>query len=96
MVSPQKLPDAASFDKEDLDNLSALSPLLAALIYRLKLMSVLSGKLGSLDERVATATDTFLSQDVVQLRISPDLQVVCVSFPYRIILLKRAHKHVYA
>ncbi|KNE68342.1 hypothetical protein AMAG_19795 [Allomyces macrogynus ATCC 38327] len=70
-----KSPDYQYFIKQDLDNLVALSPLIAVLIYRAQRTHAINSEMLALRKQVDRALDTLAAQDAVAFRVTKDLWI---------------------
>ncbi|KNE69552.1 hypothetical protein AMAG_14113 [Allomyces macrogynus ATCC 38327] len=80
VISAQnKVPDYQYFIKQDLDNLVALSPLIAVLIYRAQRTHATNSEMLALRKQADRALDTLAAQDAVAFRVTKDLWIVRTS-----------------
>ncbi|KAJ3365540.1 hypothetical protein GGF31_008505 [Allomyces arbusculus] len=76
VISTQnKVPDYQYFIKQDLDNLVALSPLIAVLIYRAQRTHATNLEMLALRKQADRALDTLAAQDAVAFRVTKDLWI---------------------
>ncbi|KAJ3352048.1 hypothetical protein GGF32_003984 [Allomyces javanicus] len=70
-----KVPDYQYFIKQDLDNLVALSPLIAVLVYRAQRTHATNSEMLALRKQADRALDTLAAQDAVAFRVTKDLWI---------------------